>query len=38
MKTLPAGAELPYTEGRTDARTDITKPIVVLRNVVSAPK
>ena len=32
------GAELFYSEGRTDRRTDMTKLIVALRNITNAPK
>jgi hypothetical protein len=37
IKIRPVGAELFRAGGRTDGRTDMTQPIVALRNFVKAP-
>ena len=38
MKIRPVGAELLHADGWIDGRTDITKLILVLRNLANAPK
>jgi hypothetical protein len=38
MKIRPVGAELFRADGRTDRRTDMTKPIVAFCNFANAPK
>jgi len=42
MKIRPVGAELFHAgrgaDGRTDGQTDMTNPIVALRNFANAPK
>jgi len=36
MVIRPVGAELFHAEGRTDGRTDMTKPVVAFRNFANA--
>jgi hypothetical protein len=38
LKIRPMGAELFHADGRTDGHTDMTKPIVAIRNFATAPK
>jgi len=38
MNIRSSGAELFRVDGRTDGRTDMTKPIVAFRNFTDAPK
>jgi len=38
MKNCLVGAELLHATGRTDRRTDMTKPIIAYRKFANSPK